>query len=380
VWRDEAWKADGAAVRVTILCFSKKPQEYIILDGQPALHINSNLIASNLESFDLTQASQLIENKGKSFQGTTRSGPFDIEGDLARQWLKLGNPHLKPNLDVLKPWISGTQITDRAEDKWIIDFGIEMSEDDACLYEKPFDYVKRHVLPKRLDNRNPRLVQKFWHYDGVRVGMRQAINPLSRYIATVVTAKHRVFVWLNKHIQPDATLIAIARDDDVSFGILHSRFHELWSLRLGTTLEDRPRYTPTTTFETFPFPKGLELNVSPKDCSNPHAEKIAAAARRLNELRDNWLNPPDLIRREPEVVEGFPERVIPLNDAAAKLLKERTLTKLYNERPAWLIKAHKTLDDTVASSYGFAHDISDNDVLEALLALNKERVLLYSTH
>ena len=60
---------------------------------------------------------------------------------------------------------------------------------------------------------------------------------------------------------PDHQLIVIARDDDTTFGILHSRFHELWSLRLGTSLEDRPRYTPSTTFETFPFPAGLTPNV-----------------------------------------------------------------------------------------------------------------------
>ena len=91
---------------------------------------------------------------------------------------------------------------------------------------------------------------------------------------------------------PDHQLIVIARNDDMTFGILHSRFHEMWSLRLGTSLEDRPRYTPTTTFETFPFPDGLSPDIPAADyADNPHAVAIAEAARRLVELRDHWLNP-----------------------------------------------------------------------------------------
>ena len=87
--------------------------------------------------------------------------------------------------------------------------------------------------------------------------MRQALDGRSQHIATARLAKHRLFVWCDARILPDCQLIAIARDDDTTFGILHSRFHEIWSLRLGTSLEDRPRYTPSTTFERFPFPEGL---------------------------------------------------------------------------------------------------------------------------
>src|ERR1700733_15273723 len=82
-----------------------------------------------------------------------------------------------------------------------------------------------------------------------------------RYMATPTIAKHRRFVWIEGGVCPDHQLIVIARDHDTAFGIIHSRFHEAWSLRLGTSLEDRPRYTPTTTFETFPFPEGLTPNI-----------------------------------------------------------------------------------------------------------------------
>lgn len=139
-------------------------------------------------------------------------------------------------------------------------------------------------------------------------------------------------------------------------------------------MEDRPRYTPSTTFETFPFPKGLTPNIPATHCADdPRAVRIAAAARKLNELRENWLNPPDLVKRVPEVVSGYPDRILPVDDNAAAILKKRTLTNLYNERPTWLDNAHKELDAAVAAAYGWPADISDDDALARLLALNHER-------
>src|SRR5207342_2003577 len=130
-------------------------------------------------------------------------------------------------------------------------------------------------------------------------------------------------VWAPTTTVPDSAIIAIARDDDFAFGVLHSRFHELWALRMGTSLEDRPRYTPSTTFETFPFPDGLTPdNPAAAHADDPRAQAIAAAAARLSELRENWLNPADLIRREPEVVPGYPDRILPKDEASAIELKK----------------------------------------------------------
>jgi type II restriction/modification system DNA methylase subunit YeeA len=91
--------------------------------------------------------------------------------------------------------------------------------------------------------------------------------------------------------------------------------------------------------------------------------------RRLNELREAWLNPPDLVERVPEVVPGYPDRIIPVNPKAALILKKRTLTNLYNERPAWLDNAHRNLD----AAYGWHAGIGEEDALGLLLALNRER-------
>src|ERR1700693_1337051 len=136
-----------------------------------------------------------------------------------------------------------------------------------------------------------------WHKAGHDGGDNGA-----RYIATPRVAKHRLFVWLPTAVCPDSQIIVIARDDDTTVGILHSRFHEAWSPRLGTSLEDRPRYTPTTTFETYPFPEGLTPNIPAGDyADDPRAQAIAAAAKRLDELRRAWLDPADLVDIVPEI-------------------------------------------------------------------------------
>ena len=204
--------------------------------------------------------------------------------------------------------------------------------------------------------------------------MCAAIAKRTRYIACSQVSKHRAFVWLQPVVWPHQTVIAIARDDDTTFGILHSRFHEAWSLRLGTSLEDRPRYTPTTTFETFPFPDGLTPNIPASAyAADPRAQKIAAAAKKLDDLRRAWLNPPDLVDIVPEVVPGYPDRILPKDVEAEVKLKERTLTNLYNQRPQWLTDAHTALDRAVAAAYGWPEDISTEDALARLLALNLER-------
>jgi hypothetical protein len=171
---------------------------------------------------------------------------------------------------------------------------------------------------------------------------------MTRCIVTPEVAKHRLFKWMEVGVIGDHTLHIIARDDDYFFGVVHSKLHQLWSLRSGSTLEDRPRYTSTRTFETFPFPwpPGKE----PKD--DPRVEAIAIAAKELVESRNAWLNP---------------------HGASAADLKKRTLTNLYNQRPQWLEDGHRALDKAVLAAYGWPEDLSDAEILERLLALNRER-------
>ena len=369
-WSDEPWIVDGAAVRVSLICFGKKDAGLSVhLNGRDATRINTDLTAEA----DLTAATKLTANRGSAFVGGMKKGQFDVPGDLAREWLRLpANPNGRPNSDVLKPWMNGMDLTRRPAGKWIVDFGHSMSETEAALYEAPFAHVVEHVKPARDRNNRPDLRRFWWRHDRSGQTLFERIPTLPHYIATPRVAKHRLFVWLDSRICPDGQLVVIARDDDVTFGILHSRFHEAWSLRLGTSLEDRPRYTPTTTFETFPFPDGLSPDIPAADyADDPRAMAIGEAARRAVELRDRWLNPPEWVEWVDEPAPGYPKRPVARDEAAAKELKARTLTNLYNARPHWLIDAHAALDSAVAAAYGWDAEISQDDALRSLLAQNR---------
>ncbi len=373
-WSDEPWVINGAAVRVSLVCFSRPDDGAALehrLDGQLVDAIHPDLTGN----VDLTKTQRQCRNIGIAFMGDTKGGPFDVPGDQAREWLREPtNPNGRPNSDALKPWVNGMDLTRRPADKWIVDFGWSMGQEEAALYEAPFQHAKEYVYPMRQRNRREAYRTHWWRHVEPRPGMWEALDSLSRYIATPTVAKHRLFAWLDARICPDHQLIVIARDDDTTFGILHSRFHEAWSLRLGTSLEDRPRYTPTTTFETFPFPKGLSPDIPASDYANdPRAIAIAEAARRLIELRDRWLNPPEWVEWEDEPVPGYPKHPVPRDKATAKELKKRTLTNLYNDRPQWLDNAHATLDAAVAEAYGWDGDISEDEALAGLLATNIKR-------
>jgi len=359
-WSDEPWVVDGAAVRVSMVCFCRTPALSARLDGRKVQAIFSDLTAA---AVDLTKASSLVQNQGTSFIGTQKNGPFDVPGELARQWLLAPlNPNGRPNSDVIKPWVNGLDITRRPSDTWIIDFGNDSSLESAALYEKPFAHVERLVKPTRERLRREGHRKYWWIHGEARPGMRKALQPFVRYIVTPRVSKHRLFVWMPSRVLPDSATVAIARDDGTSFGILQSRFHEAWSLALCTWLGvgNDPRYTPSTTFETFPFPEGLTPDIPAKSyASDPRAGAIAATAKRLDDLRQNWLNPPDLVKLVPEIVPGYPDRILPVDAKAAEELKKRTLTKLYNEKPAWLANAHRDLDAAVAAAYGWPADISE---------------------
>ena len=375
-WSDEPWVIDGAAVRVSLVCFSRADDGSVCgsrLDGEEVDEIYADLTGRRQGvGVDLTNARRLSENSGVAFMGDTKGGSFDIPGDLAREWLRLpANPNGRTNADVLRPWVNGMDLTRRPAGKWIVDFGLSMSAGEAAMYEEPFRWVQEHIRPTWDKQRETGRRSQWWLHHRPRPKMWVALAGLSRYIATPRVAKYRLFVWLDARVCPDSALIAIAREDDTTFGILHSRFHETWSLRSGTSLEDRPRYTPTTTFQTFPFPPGLAPDTpATAHASDPRAMAIAQEARRLVELRDRWLNPPEWVEWVDEPVPGYPKRPIPRDEEAAKALKKRTLTNLYNAHPQWLADTHQALDATVAAAYGWPADISDDEVLRELLALN----------
>lgn len=347
---DREWVLDGATVHVSMIGFDLGSGGKSELDGDAVEHINANLTSKA----DVTQAARLDENSALCFIGTQRTGPFDIDHDTAMQILRdTGNPNGCPNSDVVRRWVNASDIMRFDRKRWIIDFGVGTSLKDASEFSAPFEYVRQTVLPVRKNNRQKVLRERWWLFEKPRPAMRTAFEEarLSRYVATPMVSKHRVFVWLPREVLAENLLVVFARDDDYFMGVVHSRAHETWARASGTQLREAAsgtRYTPTSTFATFPFP----WPPGDEPPGDPRVEAIADSARELIEKRDLWLNP-----------EGMTE----------KELKKRTLTNLYNARPIWLDLAHQRLDEAVLDAYDWPHDVSDDSLLKRLLALNIER-------
>ena len=357
---DRAWILDGAVVHVSMIGFDDGTEPNYFLDGKSVTSINSDLSSS----FDLTLAKELSENARISFIGTQKSGPFDLTEKQAKEMLAIqGNPNNRPNSDVVKPWINAIDVTQSPRNMWVIDFGPNLAIEEASKYDAPFEYVKAHVKPIRDRVRREAHKKKWWLFGDTRPGMRVALKSLSRYIATPMVSKHRVFVWKSTSVIPENLLVVIARNDDYFFGVLHSKLHELWARRKGSQLreaESGSRYTPTSTFETFPFP--WAPSKEPKN--DPRVRAISQAAKELVEQRDRWLKPESQVTVTLKVTVTSDE---------PKAAKKRTLTNLYNQRPTWLDLAHKKLDEAVFAAYGWKSDLTDEEILEKLLALNLER-------
>jgi type II restriction/modification system DNA methylase subunit YeeA len=379
---DRDWVLDGANVHISMVGFDDGTEARKELDGKSALTINANLSANT----DLTRAKLLPDTQGISFMGDTKGGAFDIPFELAWKLLQTPNVNGRPSSDVITPWCNGKDVTQRSRDSWIIDYGIPCDESTASKYEGVFEYIRSKVYPDRQGNSREAYRLKWWLHAEARAGMRKAFRDLPRFAAMPRVAKHLVFVWFQEPTLPDCQLIAFAGSDDHFLGILHSHAHETWAKAQGTQVREREsgfRYTPTTCFETFPFP---DLTAQ--------REAIRAAAKELDDLRTRWLNPPEWTRTEtlefPGSTDGpwrryvhdpdargigtvrYP-RIVPKDADSAAKLKKRTLTNLYNERPAWLAAAHKRLDEAVAAAYSWPADLPDDEILARLLALNLER-------
>lgn len=343
-WSDEPWVLDGAAVRVSIVCFDDGSEPHRVLDGVVVDSINTDLTASA----DVTLAKRLPANRGLAFIGPQKGGPFDIDEEVAMRWLGLPNPTGASNRDVLFRYANGIDLMRHSRSRWLIDFG-RMPLERAERYLAPIEYVRTHVRPIREKTRREQRRKFWWRHHETAEQFRMALVGKTRYFATPAVAKHRVWQWLDSDVAPDKALVVVAADDDYTFGVLHSRLHEVWSLAQGTWLGvgNDPRYTPSTCFETFPFPE-------PNDSQR---EKVSSAAKHLDDVRNH------LLASDPKL----------------------TMTKLYNEvvelkedrnptsRAFPLLLAHERLDEVVASSYGWEWPLTDEQILERLLELNLRR-------
>lgn len=342
---DRDWVLDGANVRVSMVAFDNGIERTCTLDGVAVSTINPDLSSET----DTSTAKPLRENENICFMGASPKGPFDITHEDAQRMLNAPiNVNGRPNRDVVRPVKSGVDLVRKDRNMWTIDFGLR-DEPDAAQYELPFQHVQEYVHPIRSNNRRAVYAEKWWLYAEPRPGMRHALKPLKRYIATPALSKHRIMVWVPVNVLCNQGTLVFARQDDYFFGVLQSRVHDIWALKQGTSLEDRPRYTPTSTFETFPFP--WPPTEEPK--ASTLKEKIVLATRELLSKREAWLNP---------------------SGASAKQLKRRTLTDLYNANPTWLKDVHRSLDEAVLAAYGWEASLSDDQILSCLLQLNRQRI------
>ena len=400
---DKNWALAGAAVHISMVAFDDGSQTQRVLDGESVEKIYANLTGK----LDLTTARGLAENRDICFIGTKKAGDFNLPEKEALTWLQMPNAHGKPNSDLLRPWGNGKGITQSHDKQWIIDTGVDLMLSDFENYEQVHFIIDARVRPVRAKNNRPLYRDKWWLHAETRPGMRRALSDLPRYIATVSHSKHLIFSWVSSEILCDGGVFVFARDGDFCFGVLHSKIHELWALRQGTQLEDRPRYTPSTCFDTFPFPRPTAAQ----------EQTVAECAAKLNQLRENWLNPPEWMKAETlefrasaggpwerhivpdsvgadgiglarwtRLVAANPKRPVQdfrfdpkLNQfrnfavTTEDALAHRTLTNLYNHAPAWLQSAHRKLDEAVFAAYNWPADLGDDEILERLLSLNLER-------
>ena len=350
-WSDRDWVLDGANVHVSIVCFDNGSADQKVLNDVAVANINCDLSTGVA---DLTTARPLPENNAIAFIGNQKGGKFDIEPVEAQRLLAaVGNPNGRPNSDVIKPWLNASDVTGRNRKMWIIDFGVQLGENDAALYQWPFEYVREHVRPGRIalterDSSN----ENWWRHQRPRPEMRAALEGKQRYIVTPRHSKHRIFDWVSAEIVPDSALVVFARDDDYFFGVLHSRVHEAWARATGTQVrevESGFRYTPTCLFR--------DLSRSPG--RRARSRKTRRWSRPSPRPRANWCGSATTGSIRPT-----PRR---------KTLAKLTLTNLYNKRPKWLENAHRTLDEAVFAAYGWPATLTDAELLERLLALNHER-------
>ena len=295
-------KADTAQVRVCIVCFGKGAKQKT-LDGTEVSQIASDLSEAHQDGFSRKDIERLDENMGFANQGIIPraninekerkalglgKASFLLETDIAVQFANEPlNPNGKGNHEVIKPFVVGEDILEGRGHRYLVDF-TGLNETDASLFQSPFEFLLK-VKPHRAAMKQKEALERWWLPWNNRTALREGIEK-SRYIGTPRNSKQRVFAWLAPGMVPDCEVVAITLNDDTSMGILSSGFHETWTLATCSFygVGNTPRYSHKSTFETFPFPEGLVPNIPAADyADDPRALKIAAAAQRLNELREN---------------------------------------------------------------------------------------------
>jgi hypothetical protein len=260
----------------------------------------------------------------------------------------------------IRDYRNGKDIAQRPRGVKVIDlFGLseeELRKQWPSLYQWVFERVKPERDAKGYSKDGAAYARLWWLHGKPRQELRASLHHLGRFISTVETSKHRFFVFLDKSILPDNMLVNIAIDDAFALGVLSSRIHVCWALAAGGTLEDRPRYNKTVCFEPFPFPV----------VTKPQTERIRALAEELDSHRKRQQTAyPDL------TITGMYNVLEKLRSGEALTAKDKVIHE--QGLVSVLKKLHDDLDAAVFDAYGWPHDLSDEQILERLVALNAER-------
>ena len=354
---------DGAAVRVsmTVGTSMRRPVlsrlGIITAEDGEAVSVRLDVVATitaNLDSFvSLSKAQELQANAGMCFQGVVPAGSgFKLS---PRELSEIGSSRTDlPN--VVKRYIIGKDLVQQPDEKFIIDlFGLTEA-DVRTRFPVIYQRLVDRVLPERRENKRASYRDRWWIFAEPRPAMRLALKGLNRFIATPYTAKHRPFIFVDGDIIPDAMAYAIASSDAPILGILSSRIHAHWSKTVGGTLEDRPRYNSNVTFIPFPFP---EWNSSSKSAVGDLAEQLDAHRKRQQAAHPkltltDMYNVLDKLRSGEELSERD------------KSIHDQGLVSV-------LRQVHDELDAAVFAAYGWPADLTDEQILERLVALNAER-------
>lgn len=333
------WSGE-AAVDVSIVNWTKLPSSPItnfVLDGIPVEGITTSLRQSDRP--DVAAAERLAANRDRSFIGqyVRGSAGFLLAEAEAAGLLERSDADYRL---VVRPYLNAEDLADdpgQQPTRFIIDFGTSSLE-EAAQYEAALDVVRKRVKPVR--DQDPAFASSWWRHWRPRPEMRRAVTPLSRYIAATNTGKRIFFAWMDLWVCPSHMVNVFAFDDDYSMGILSTSIHHEWARAQSSTLEDRIRYTPTSAFETFPWPP---------DPSDADRERIADLGRQIIDRRQ-----------------------------AICAVREIGLTRLYNEIDdgayTELRRLHKHLDQAVVEAYDWPVGIASNtdETNRRLLELNEQ--------
>ena len=316
----------------------------ITVEGGPVDKIHEDLSAGA----NVAMAGPLKSNDGLSSPGVKLHGAGFIV--TPGQWDAWGQP------PVIHPYRNGRDLTDRPRGVMVIDlYGLTEAE-VMQRFPPVYQHVRETVKPERDQNNDQVTRRNWWIFGRNREDIRPALKGLPRYIATVETAKHRVFQFLDGTTLPDNMLIAIASDDGFHLGVLSSRIHVIWALAAGGVLEDRPRYNKSRCFDTFPFPQATKEG----------EQEIRSLAERLDAHR--------------KAAQGRGVTITGMYNLLAKMRAGEPFTpqeRAQHEaaQTEVLRQLHDGLDAAVAAAYGWPLDMPEEAVLDGLVSLNKARAM-----